>query len=623
MNKIKQMKTIYTLILLTFSIFKISGQPISKIEPPFWYVGMNNTNLQLLIYGKDIGKLKPKIEDSKAIIKKINKVDNENYLFIDLDLKHVKKAENISIDWYQNDNIVQSTQYQLKERERTTDQNYTFDSKDVIYLITPDRFSNGDPSNDNITGMREQGVDRVEEYARHGGDIAGIINHLDYIEKMGFTAIWLNPVLENDQPQWSYHGYAITDYYSVDKRFGDNEQYKLLATEAKKKGIGLIMDMVANHCGSNHWWMEDLPTEDWVNFQNEKYQGSNHRRTTLIDPYASKSDRDLMVKGWFVPTMPDLNQENKLLANYIIQNSIWWIEYAHLYGIRQDTYPYPYKEFMKDWTCRILEEYPNFNIVGEEWSFNPTLIAYWQKGKENSDGYSSCLRSIMDFPLNIIIVQAFKEKESWDKGLIKLYENLSADYNYVNPNDIMVFADNHDMSRIATIAEEDASVVRMVMGYILTTRGIPQILYGTELLMAHMGTDSHGAIRADFPGGWKGDPINAFSGKGLSNKELDFQNWMQKILNWRKTKHVIHHGKLMHYAPENGSYVYFRYNESETVMVVFNKNDHEINLELDRFEERLNGFKRFKNIFTGKDGNLGESLNIPKKSVQIFEIIKG
>jgi glycosidase len=616
------MKGFILSLLLISTITFTFGQNINKIEPPHWYVGMQNPEVQLMVYGPNIQQFEPRIQNSMVLLKNIHKVENQNYLFIDLDLSKISQPENILIEWHLNQEFQFTTTYSLKERIKKTNSDYTFDSKDVIYLITPDRFANGDPSNDVVPNLLESSIDRNQEYTRHGGDIKGIIDHLDYIQEMGFTSIWINPVLENDQPQWSYHGYATTDYYKVDPRFGTNEMYVDLSRKAKEKGIGLIMDVVSNHCGNKHWWMDDLPSKDWLNYQEKQYQGTNHRKSTLLDPYVAPSDRDIMVKGWFVPTMPDLNQRNPFLAKYLIQNTIWWIEYADLYGIRQDTYSYPFKDFMTNWTCHILNEYPNFNIVGEEWTLDPSLIAYWQKGKINKDGYESCLRSVMDFPLNSILIKAFKEKETWGTGLVKLYENLGLDHLYSNPNDMLVFADNHDMDRITTSAEDSISIVKMAMTYILTTRGIPQIFYGTELLMSHIGTNSHGAIRADFPGGWQSDTSNGFNGNNIPVHKIEFQNWLKKILNWRKSNEVIHNGKMMHFSPKEGTYVYFRYNAEATIMIVFNKNNSAYELDMTRFQVRTSGFTKIRNIESNEEVEINDVLLLPVNSVQIFELHK-
>jgi len=387
----------YTLLFLLITSFHLSAQTITRVEPPFWYADMKNPKLQLLVYGENISGLTPTIKEKGITIDKVHQVKNPNYLFVDLNIANTVEAGEYTIKFKQKRKTIASYKYELKPRRNNSANRKSFSNSDVIYLITPDRFANGNPKNDEVAGLSE-GLNRTKEYGRHGGDIQGIINHLDYIKDMGFTAVWLNPVLENNQEEWSYHGYSTTDYYKVDPRFGSNEEYVQLSNEAAKRGLGVIMDIIVNHCGGNHWWMSDPPTKDWLNYQDQPYQNTNHRKFTLLDPYTSPSDRKIMTEGWFVPTMPDLNQRNPFMSTYLIQNSIWWIEYANLYGIRQDTYSYPFREFMTDWTCAIMEEYPNFNIVGEEWVDDASIIAYWQRGKENKDGYTSCLPSVMDFP---------------------------------------------------------------------------------------------------------------------------------------------------------------------------------------------------------------------------------
>ncbi len=450
-------------------------------------------------------------------------------MFIDLEISSSTKAGKFDIV-FKNENGDEKTHtYELKERVKSSDDYKGFDSSDAIFLITPDRFANGDESNDIVEGLKETKIDRKDDYARHGGDIRGIINRLDYIEDLGYTSVWPTPVLINDMPRSSYHGYAITDYYRVDPRFGTHEEYQELASKMKDKGMKLIMDQVANHCGLEHWWMKDLPFDDWLNNQKnyednidnwnwETNINSNHRRTTNQDAYASEIDKSGNTDGWFVSAMPDLNQKNPFMAKYIIQNSIWWIETLELGGIRQDTYPYPDKHFMSDWAGTIMNEYPNFSIVGEEWSLNPLLVAYWQTGNNNKDGYESNLKSPMDFPMQRKIVEALNEEESWDKGLVKMYEGLANDFIYPNPKDIMIFPDNHDMSRIYTQLNEDLNNTKMAIGYILTLPRIPQIYYGTEVLISDSAKPGdHGLIRTDFPGGWKGDKVNAFD-RGRINR---------------------------------------------------------------------------------------------------------
>ena len=579
---------------------------IERIEPPHWWTGFNNTQVQLLVKHPNISEATPSINYAGVSIEKVHKADSPNYLFLDLNISESTKAGQFNIHFKFNEEKELVQTYEIKNRLKEASDYQGFDSTDAIYLITPDRFANGDTSNDINENLKEKTIDRKDDYARHGGDLRGIIQHLDYIEEMGFTQIWSCPLLTNDMERSSYHGYAMTDFYQVDPRYGSLEEYQELALKAKEKGIGLIMDQVANHCGSEHWWMQDLPFKDWVNqqdsFENNKpLNNSNHRRTSNQDLYAAKRDKIEMAEGWFVPTMPDLNQRNPFMANYIIQNSIWWVETLNLSGIRQDTYPYPDKTFMSNWAGAIMNEYPNFSIVGEEWSTNPLLIAYWQEGHDNKDGYDSNLRSTMDFAMQKNTVDALNEDEKWDTGLVKIYEGLANDFAYASPKDIMAFPDNHDMSRIFTQLKGDVPNTKMALSYLLTLPRIPQIYYGTEILMHDFEKPGdHGLIRTDFPGGWQGDAVNAFSGEGLTDAQKDMQLFLKKVLNYRKSSDAIHNGKTIHFAPFMGTYFLFRVIEGETFVHIINKNEEPITIDLNRYEEvGLNG-KTLKNIITGE-----------------------
>jgi len=614
-----QIKIIISIICCFLTIESISSQIIEKVEPPFWWSGMANPQLQLMVYGKDISSLEPQIKSSDIQILEVHHTDSENYLFIDLTISSATKNGYFDLEFYQDNELREKINYELKARKTDSKNRNGFDNSDLLYLITPDRFSNGDPSNDELESMRE-GLNRNEPFGRHGGDIQGIVDHLDYFKDMGYTALWLNPILENDQEKWSYHGYSTTDYYKVDSRFGSNEDYLSLSRKANEKGIGLIMDIIVNHCGSHHWWMKDPPFENWINNQSGDYQETNHRKTTLLDPYASKEDRRIMTEGWFVPAMPDLNQRNKFMSTYLIQNSIWWIEYADLAGIRQDTYSYPFREFMTEWTCAIKNEYPNFNIVGEEWVDNASIISYWQENKINKDGYSSCLPSLMDFPTTFALHKALNEKESWGEGWIKLYENLANDYLYSNPDNLVIFGDNHDMSRIYTQLEENYDLYKMALSYLLTMRGIPQIYYGTEILMSNKGTDSHGVIRSDFPGGWEGDSTSVLLRKNLNAKQLKALAFNKNLNHWRKMKDVIHTGKVLHFVPKDKVYTYFRYNKEEKIMVILNKNIEKYTLDLNRFREILDANSNGKDVLSNEILELNSTIELEPMRSYILEL---
>jgi glycosidase len=603
----------------------VSKTSLSVVEPPNWWVGFKDVSLQLLVKEDNIGNYKPSISYPGITIAKVHKAKSINYLFIDLAISKTTKAGKFDITFKKENSETLTHTYELKSRVKDAEAYNGFNSSDAIYLITPDRFSNADETNDKLPGLKDQTLDRADGYKRHGGDLQGIINGVDYIADLGFTAVWPTPVLTNDMPRGSYHGYAITDYYQVDPRFGTIADYKNLADKLRDKGMKLIMDQVANHCGLDHWWMKDLPFDDWVNNQknyeanidtwgNDKNIGSNHRRTTNQDLYASEIDSKGNNQGWFVSSMPDLNQRNPFMAKYIIQNSIWWIETLGLAGIRQDTYPYPDKEFMANWAGAIKNEYPNFSIVGEEWSYNPLLVGYWQTGANNKDGYESNLKSTMDFPMQKAIIEGINENESWDKGLVKIYEGLANDFYYTTPKDIMAFLDNHDKSRLFTEVNEDVIKAKMALSYLFVLPRIPQMYYGTEILMDDTANPGdHGLIRTDFPGGWKDDKVNAFTGKGLTSEQKEMQSFVSKILNYRKNSKAIQEGKTIHFAPFMGTYFLFRIKNDETVVHIINKNEKPISIDLKRYEEFGLKGKIFKNIITGEDFTWDDVIDFKEK----------
>ena len=594
---------------------------IQRLEPPHWWVGFKKHTLQLLVYHSDIGSAKASLSYAGVAIAKQHQAKSKNYLFLDLDISPSANAGIVNIEFEFQDGQKLRQSYELKERNKAPEDYEGFNSSDVIYLVTPDRFANADPNNDSVEGLLETKVNRSESRSRHGGDIKGISNHIEYIHDMGFTAIWSSPLLTNNMPHSSYHGYAITDYYEIDPRFGTLQDYREFTSKATALGLKVVMDQVANHCGLEHWWMKDLPFQDWINDQehfeshinswnNTKVKLSNHRRTTHQDIYASKKDKKAMVDGWFVSDMPDLNQRNPFLAQYLIQNSIWWIEEFNLSGIRQDTYPYADKMFMSEWAGAIMREYPNFNIVGEEWSYNPLLISYWQDKSPKLRRYDSNLRSTMDFAMQSNVIQALNEEERWDKGLIKIYEGLANDFIYPSPEDILVFPDNHDMSRVFTQLNGDVAKAKMALGYFLAMPRTVQLYYGTEILMNDFEMPGdHGVIRSDFPGGWEGDTKNAFTGQGLSQAQRGMQVYLKKILNYRKSSKAIHEGQTIHFAPKNGLYPMFRIHEDEVVVVILNKTDA-INIKTHDYSEiRLNA-KVLKDVVTGELHKWDDTLSI-------------
>jgi glycosidase len=597
---------------------------VERLEPPYWWVGFEDKALQLMVKGPDIGNFEASVQDKKVRLLKIHSANSPNYLFLDLEIPADASPGSIEIKFHKGGEFSFSIPYELKERAKNSEDYIGFSSKDVIYLITPDRFSNGDPSNDVDPSLQEKKINRKNDYARHGGDIRGMIDHLDYLEEMGFTSLWPSPLLLNDMPRESYHGYAITDFYKVDPRFGSLEEYVELSQKAQARGIKLIMDQVNNHCGLAHWWMQDLPFSNWINYQQAFEEGkkitvTNHRRTVNQDVYASDFDKELMDKGWFVPSMPDLNQENPFLAQYLIQNSLWWIETLSLGGIRQDTYPYPDKDFMSLWAKRIMTEYPNFSIVGEEWSYNPLVVGYWQDGANNRDGYRSFLRCTMDFPMQQTLVDALKEEENWNTGLIKLYEGLANDFYYASPKDMMLFGDNHDMDRLYTQLDHDDVLTKMAVAFVLVAPRIPQIYYGTEILMENSKKPGdHGLIRTDFPGGWPGDTINAFTGEGLDPKARKMQDFLKILLNFRKREAVLHEGATKHFAPENGVYVLVRYKGEKKVLLILNKNEQALTLSLDRFYEFNLIGKNFFDVISGNSIKLEDDLLLISKGVMLL-----
>ncbi|MBT1064762.1 cyclomaltodextrinase N-terminal domain-containing protein [Bowmanella sp. Y26] len=602
---------------LLISLPVLADLQLKHVEPANWWVGMHSSQLQIMLYGEQVSGYQPSLDYPGVKLVKAERVDSPNYLFLTLNLAKDVKPGLIPIKLSQGDHVALVSDYPLLTRDNASAERQGFSNKDSIYLITPDRFANGDLSNDSAPGLEDK-LNRAALGGRHGGDLQGIINHLDYIQAMGFTQIWLNPVVENAMPSYSYHGYAATDLYRVDPRYGSNALYQQLAQQAKARGIGVIIDVVLNHIGSQHWWMRDLPSADWLNFAGQ-FVPTTHRREALHDPYANEWDKRHFSDGWFVETMPDLNQRNPLLATYLIQNSIWWVEYAGLSGIRIDTYSYSDPDFLSQYTARLMAEYPNLNMVGEEWTLNPSIVAYWQRGTQRHDGYQSALPSLFDFPLQAAVVGGLTNKENWNSGLREIYLSLANDYLYGHPQDLVVMPDNHDMSRIFTQLREDPQLWRMAMVLFATVRGTPQFFYGTEILLANPNSDDHGEIRADFPGGWPGDKQNALTGNNLSTDASSAQAYMRKLLNWRKTAQAVHNGRFVHYAPLDGSYSYFRLSEKHNLLVVLNKNDQSIKLDLARMQESLKGFTSAKEVLSGQTAALPDIL-VPGRSAGIYEL---
>jgi glycosidase len=593
---------------------------IDHVEPPFWWAGMHDKKLQLMVHGPAIADLEPALAYPGVRIAQVTRVANRNYVFLDLVIEDGTAPGTVQLEFRGKGDAARraSYSYRLLAREPGSSQRKGFDTGDAIYQVMPDRFANGDTSNDSVAALADK-LDRKLGHGRHGGDIQGMIDHLDYIAGMGFTQLWPTPLVENDMPAASYHGYAATDHYRIDPRYGSNEDYLRLSREARKHGIGLIQDVVLSHIGKGHWWMKDLPTPDWVNHA-ARFEATRHHRTAVQDPYASKEDASNFTTGWFSPGMPDMNQTNPLVANYLIQNNIWWIEYAGLSGLRIDTFGYSDGAFLTDFTRRLMAEYPKLNMVGEEWSKLPAVVSHWQRGKVNFDGYVSAMPSLMDFPLTEAMRTALAD-HSGQNIFNEVYETLSLDYLYPDPSNLVLFEGNHDMARIYSVVGEDFDRYKMDIAFVMTMPRIPHFYTGDELLMTSATKQrDDNSYRHDFPGGWAGDKVNAFTGAGLSPREREAQDFVRKLVNWRKNSPVIHHGKLMHYGPENNTYVYFRYDDHKKVMVALNANTKETVLQAGRFHEMLSGVASGTDVLTGKTYALKDEIRLPAKSVLILEL---
>lgn len=611
------MKNIFLIMIFISTPFFAQ---IDRVEPPFWYAGMENTELQILFYGKNIAENEVTVSN-KIQITDVIKTENPNYIFVTIDTKNVI-AQDFIFSFSKDKKVVFTKKYTLKKRRSNSAARKSFDASDMIYLIMPDRFANGNPKNDSNKSVTEK-VERSNPGGRHGGDIAGMIQNLDYLKDLGVTTVWPTPLCEDNDKTYSYHTYAQSDVYKIDPRYGTNEEYVQLASELHKRDMKLIMDYVTNHWGLQHWMMNDLPTKDWIN-QFENYTGTSHKRTTVHDINASKIDYDICFNGWFVPSMPDLNQKNPLVLKYLTQNAIWWIEYADLDGLRVDTYNYADPNAIAKWTKAITDEYPNLNIVGEISMRDQAQLSYWQKDSKVGaiQNFNSNLPSIMDFIMLDAFQSIFNENDgSWDKGMMKIYDNLANDFLYPNPNNIMIFAENHDTERFNEVYKNDFKKYQMAMALVATLRGIPQLYYGSEIGMAgdrNKGGDA--AIRQDFPGGWKEDTNNAFLKSSRTEEQEHYFDFTSKLFQWRKTNEAVHFGKTTHYIPENNVYVYFRYTDTKTVMVVVNNSDNNQTIKTNRFQENIEKFSTGKDILSSKIIDLKQDLTIESKSVLILEL---
>lgn len=607
------------IVLFLFATISMKAQ-IQRVEPPFWYAGMHNPELQIMFYGKDIAQNEVTVSNN-ITIKDIKKTENPNYLFVTIDTKNAI-VQDLVFSFSKNNKVTFTSKYSLKSRRENSSSRKGYDSSDVIYLVMSDRFANGNPKNDSDKSVFEK-ADRSLPGGRHGGDIAGMIQHLDYMKELGVTALWPTPLCEDNDKTYSYHTYAQSDVYKIDPRFGTNNEYLQLSFELHKRDMKLVMDYVTNHWGAEHWMINDLPTYEWIH-QFPGYAQTNYKMATQFDTNASEIDKKMCVNGWFVKSMPDLNQSNPLVLTYLKQNAIWWIEYANLDGFRVDTYSYCDKKGISDWTKSITDEYPNFNIVGEVWMHNQAQMAYWQKDSKIGaiQNFNSYLPSVMDFTLQDAMSVVFNENDaSWDKGIVKVYENFNNDFLYPNVNNLLTFVENHDTNRFNEIYKNDFQKYQLAMTLLATVRGIPQLYYGSEIGMAgNKDKNGDAAIRQDFPGGWMGDANNAFLKTGRTPEQEKYFDFTSKLFNWRKTNDAVHFGKTKHYIPENNVYVYFRYTDSKTVMVVINNNKTRQAIKTNRFAESILNFSTGKEVLSGKTIDLKSDITIEGKSALILEL---
>jgi neopullulanase len=607
-------------LIILFLVSIKSFAQIEKVEPPFWYTDMNLSKIQIMFYGKNISENQVSVSNKIKIID-IKKTENPNYLFVTIDTKKVV-PQDIIFSFAKNKKLQFTHNYSIKSRLKDSKNRKSFDSSDLIYLIMPDRFANGNPNNDSTINTTEKS-DRANSGGRHGGDIAGIIKNLDYIDSLGATAIWSTPLCEDNDEKYSYHGYGQSDVYKIDPRYGSNDDYLKLSTELHNLGMKNIMDYVTNHWGWQHWMIKDLPTKTWIN-QWPEYTQSNFKMATQSDENASKIDFKKCVDGWFVNSMPDLNQSNPLVLNYLTQNAIWWIEFANLDGLRVDTYTFNDKKAMAIWAKSVTDEYPNLNVVGEVWLYTQAQNAYWQKDSKIGaiQNYNSNLPSIMDFGLHEILISIFNEDiQDRKNGIIKIYDHFSSDFLFPNINNLMVFAENHDTNRLNDNYKNDFKKYQMALTMIATIRGIPQIYYGSEVgLNGNREKNGDGDIRKDFPGGWQSDTNNAFTKLGRTEEQNKFHDFTSKLFNWRKSNEAIHFGKTKHYVPENNVYVYFRYNDKKTVMIVINNSLENQKIKTNRFQENILSFSSGKDVLSDKNINLKNDIEIEGKSILILEL---
>ena len=610
-------KTLMTLGLGLMMATATSATTISRIDPTDWYVGMKDPSLQLMVYGKDVKNVKQVTTDYAGVkVDSIVRLDSPNYLLIYLNLQGAKAGQmTLNFDG-------KKVRYTLKDRTMRGEDHKGFSNADVLYLLMPDRFANGNPKNDVVKGMRDQSCDRPKPSLRHGGDLAGIEQHLDYFTDLGVTALWFTPILENNWPNdhgvnSSYHGYATTDYYKVDPRFGTNAEYKQLIDECHKRGLKVVMDMIFNHCSNYHPWNLDPPTKDWFNNPNYGLQTS-YKLTPVLDPYASKQDMRETVDGWFVPSMPDLNQRNPHLMRYLIQNSEWWIETAGIDGIRMDTYPYADRKAMALWMKTLDTEYPNFNTVGETWVTEPAYTAAWQKDSKLST-MNSYLKTVMDFSFYDKLSQAkHEETDDWWKGLNRIYNSLCYDYLYADPSHVLAFIENHDTDRFLGNGK-DSTALKQALALLLTMNRIPQLYYGTEVLMNGTKEITDGNVRKDFPGGFAGDTHNCFTAQGRTKAENAMFQWESKLLHWRQGNDLISKGKQTQFIPFKGIYVIARQYQGRTSLTILNGKRSEATMPVARYAEVIGKATTATDVITGRKIDLTHDITLQPREALVVE----
>ncbi len=595
-----------------------AGNRIEHAEPLSWWVGMH-TPLQLMVHGKDISVCEVTVAEGRGVkVTGTHKADNPDFLFVDIEISPRAEAGTYHLVFTRGDESFKYA-YEIGRRREGSRERKSFTTADMIYLLMPDRFANGDPTNDTVAECIE-GCDRSAFFGRHGGDIAGMTAHLDYMASLGATAVWSTPLLLDNAAEGSYHGYACDDYYHIDPRFGTNESYRDFVAEAHKHGIKVIMDMVPNHCGLGHWWHKAMPFGDWIH-QFPEYTGTNAAFSTNMDPNASKYDLNIQESGWFVPSMPDMNLDNEFVRRYFEQWAIWWIEYADLDGFRVDTYPYNEKVPMSQWCAAVLDEYPDFNIVGECWTASIPQLAYWQGGNPNRDGFDSHLPSIMDFPLRDAICMGLnEEKVQWNEGMMRVYDCLSHDFVYHDLQKMMIFVANHDTDRIADVLHGDLRKMKLTMAMLATMRGIPQIFSGDEMMFRSKDlSQGHGGLRVDFPGGWPGDKVNLFDPAQRNREQSELFDYTQRLFNWRKSKEVIHTGRTMHFLKRDNTYAYFRYNDTDAVFVFINNTPHTRCPEWSKYAEIAASLHDGRNVVTGEACTVTDTTPVEPYSALVVE----